>query len=129
MKNKIGSIINAVMGIVLAIGPFSLFKPCRIEELMKCTYSGRIISMIGVLIFIVSLIGLLVADENKKCINLIMISMFVCSILVPKVLIGGCEKMNMRCNSITFPFVYIIAAIGIIANSSLLIFGTRGKRK
>lgn len=42
---------------------------------------------------------------------------FICAILLPATLIGGCANPEMSCNVLTYPCVYAISVVGIIVQA------------
>ncbi len=127
MKKIVGALIG-FCGLVLCVGINTAFKVCdSMDKVMKCTYSSRIITALGAIIIVNALFMIHDKAENINSfirVNTMLLSALV--ILVPSKLIGGCAKMDMRCQQITFPFVYAIAiCIEILCFISLFI----GKRK
>lgn len=115
MTKKICSLGNILMGIILMIGPWFIFGVCSTEEkIMKCFWSCRALFILGALAV---LLGILVlVGKNKSIINEIIMSIGITTmvILVPLVIIGGCAKSIMHCNTITFPIVYVVGIVNII---------------
>lgn len=115
-KRIVNAFFNIIMGIALAVGPYTLFKVCDTsEKIMKCWWSVRAEMAIGgLLIFTGILILILKKTETLILANIYSISLGVAAILIPSVLIGGCSKTTMACRSLTFPSIYIIAEVVIL---------------
>lgn len=115
MTNKISSIGNILMGILLMIGPWFIFGVCSTEEkVMKCFWSCRGLFALGGLAILLGILVLL--SKNKNILNEIIMSIgiSVMGMLIPFVIIGGCMKEIMHCRTITFPIVYVICGINIV---------------
>ena len=115
MTKKICSLGNILMGIILMIGPWFIFGVCSTEEkVMKCFWSCKALFVLGILALLIGI--LVIITKNKSIINQIIMSMgiSIMAILVPSVIIGGCAKSTMHCNTITFPVVYVIAVVNIV---------------
>lgn len=125
MKNKlINGFFYIIMGILLAVGPYTLFHVCDTsEKVMKCWWSVRAETAIGgLLIFAGILILLLKSKEIRFAINLNTIGTGVVAILIPSKLIGGCAKETMLCRSLTFPSIYIISVAVIVFSIGNMIY-------
>lgn len=125
MKNRtINAFFNILMGLALAIGPYTLFRVCDTsEKVMKCWWSVRAETAIGVLlIFAGILIWVLKNKEALYALNLNNIATGIVAILIPSKLIGGCGKEMMACRSVTFPSIYIISGIVILFSIGNLIY-------
>jgi hypothetical protein len=127
MKNRILSgVIYIISGLLIAFGPQTIFKVCAAGEMiMKCHWSARAEIGIGIL-SIVSGILYLFADLIKVRLNINILTLvsYGIAILIPAVLIGGCENKMMTCRSLTFPVIYVISVtviLYILGNSIYLI--------
>lgn len=108
--------INILLGLILLLGPFFLFKTCNFSNnVMMCTYSSIFITAGGLIIAITNLV-ILKGKITNMIWKYITIMLFLFCILVPRFIIGGCENTMMKCNRITFPCTYIISLIGILIN-------------
>jgi hypothetical protein len=131
MKNSIiTGILFLISGLLLIFGPTYLFKVCPVDEMiMKCHWSVQ--GEIGIGIIVISL-GLLLffskAKESRIVLNIIAIITYLVAILIPTVLIGGCENNKMSCQSLTFPVIYLIAGINIMYIIINIYFLLRSKR-
>lgn len=127
MTNKISSIGNILMGILLMTGPWFIFGVCSTEEkVMKCFWSCRALFALGALAV---LLGILIFfAKNKSIFNEIIMSIAisVMGILIPLVIIGGCMKETMHCLTTTFPVVYTICGINL-ALQLFALFKNRNK--
>lgn len=116
MKNKILiSAVYAAAAVLLAVGPYTLFKVCAVmEKPMKCWWSVRAEIGIALLLAVHALLYLFTKSNREKLfVTLGAAAVGVIAILIPSVLIGGCKMATMACQSVTFPSVYVIAGIVI----------------
>ena len=111
--------INTILGLLLFIGPFSFIKVCDFsKKIMHCTYSAIIVSCIGLCIICLSSIS----KKVTRVINYYFtVLLYLMAIIVPRFVIGGCKSVNMKCNTITFPSVYMFVIVGIVCNVVFLI--------
>lgn len=107
---------DIIVGLLLAIGPYTVFKVCDTsEKIMKCWWSVRSETVLGgLLIFAGILVLILKKTEYIFLTNLYNIAIAVAAILIPNVIIGGCGKATMACRSLTFPAIYVLAAVTIL---------------
>ena len=81
---------------------------------MKCWWSAQAEISIAIM-FIVAGITILAfkSAETQFGVSIMTIALGVIAILIPSVLIGGCMKDTMPCQSITFPCIYVISGVTI----------------
>lgn len=131
MKNKVtNAVIYLASGILLMIGPHTLFPVCdTAEKIMKCFWATRAVNAVGGLIaFFGVVILLLKAKDSVTVVNLCGIAAGIAVILLPSVLIGGCAKDTMPCQALTFPAVYLISASVVLFSIGNLIYLKKAKR-
>lgn len=125
MKNRIiNTLFYILTGVLLAIGPYTLFRVCDTsEKIMKCWWSVRAETAIGILIIFAGILSWILKNkEARVALNLNNIATGIIAILIPSWLIGGCAKETMLCRSLTFPAVYIISTVIILFNIGNLIY-------
>lgn len=125
MKNRVlNAVIYIITGSLLAIGPHTFFQVCdKTEKVMKCWWSTRAeIAVGGLLIFSAMIILLSKRKEVVQTLNLYNVAIGIVAILVPKVLVGGCQKVTMPCRSLTFPAIYIISVFVILFSIGNMIY-------
>lgn len=129
MKNKILTAISMVAAILLWVGPWSIFATCLVgETIMKCHWCCVALIPIAIILLVLSALQLLAKqEESRKFLAIASVVAFICAILLPSVLIGGCAKPEMSCNVLTYPCVYAISAVGIIVQA-INIFTKSGQR-
>lgn len=89
--------------------------------MMNCTYSAMGVSVIGVAIIGVSLISAIIKKTNELFYYSSILFLYLMAILIPRFIIGGCKSMDMRCNRISFPIIYLFVILGIIINIVMII--------
>ncbi|NLK94221.1 MAG: DUF4418 family protein [Clostridiales bacterium] len=117
-------LFNLICGVLLIIGPQTLFKVCEsTEKVMKCYWSTRALIGIGILIVVSALLIFIFKDlGEQKVLSILNIFYGLVAILIPKILIGGCKAVTMKCVSLTFPAVYLISSSIIIFSLAYLIY-------
>lgn len=117
MKNRVLSgIIYIIGGLLLIFGPISIFKVCSTKEMiMKCHWSVQAEIGIGIIAVAAGIITLFSwVFEARLAVNILSLVAFIIAILIPSVLIGGCEDKRMACQSLTFPSNYLVSGIVIL---------------
>lgn len=132
MKSRLATGIPLiVLGLLIAIGPYTLFKVCdHTEKIMKCYWTARAEIGIGVLIAIAGI--LIIAFKSRQAsISISILNVFtsIVAILVPAVLIGGCGMKTMACRASTFPVLYVLSSISIIISAFNSIYLSRVNEK
>ena len=127
MKQKIAAAGTILVGLLLALGPQFLFRPCpTTEKVMKCFWSCRALIVVGC---VAALVGLLLlaarSAETRKALNVVAFALFLGAILIPTVVIGGCVKEDMACKLVTFPITHSLSVVGLV----LQIVSFLGKEK
>ena len=117
MKNKLITIITYLAAAILFIvGPKTIFKVCEVgEKPMLCHWSTRAEIGIAIILIVVAILYFLAKTVREKIFVIsISIVVIIVSVLIPSILIGGCNMKTMACQSITFPAFYLISSILII---------------
>ena len=125
-------ILDAVLGLCLALIPFVLFPVCEVKDSpMGCFYSGVFITVMGMLVIAFSLLAL-----RKKFRSLSVILAGSCAILswlVPNRIItfslcSLCADPSHACRASAMPAAGIIIAAIVILSSAALILDFIGGR-
>ncbi len=141
---KILFILNALLGVVLALTPFVLFPVCGPMpngKYMMCHYSGIFITGMGALIVVLSLLALW--GHRKRWVaplsGVLSIVAALLSYLVPMriVVIGNkatmgwecglCKAADMVCHTATMPTVTVLVSALVLVNVVALIHGFVGR--
>jgi hypothetical protein len=133
MKNKLlVSITLLIVGVFIAVGPQTIFKVCDGSKMqMKCYWSSRAEIGIGLILVVLGVLYLLLEQwQAKIAICILGITTGIIAILIPTILIGGCADKMMVCQSLSFPAIYLISVVTIIAalGNSIYIFRKRNKQ-
>ncbi|GCD10886.1 DUF4418 family protein [Clostridium tagluense] len=93
-KRVIYGIYFIIIGVLLAIGPHTLFAVChKGETVMKCWWSAQAEISIGIMLIVAGIATLSFKSQEIQLGICIMTSALgVMAILIPSVLIGGCMK-------------------------------------
>ncbi|MGN0687895.1 MAG: DUF4418 family protein [Oscillospiraceae bacterium] len=131
MKNKvINALVYLVLGVLLIIGPYTLFPVCdTAEKIMKCFWATRAVNTVGGMLAVFGIVLLLLkAGDSVIAVNLCSIAAGIAAILLPSVIIGGCAKDTMACQALTFPAIYLISAAVVLFSVGNLIYLKKTKR-
>ncbi len=138
IKKNISAVILLVLGIILSLSPFNLFKVCTkltpMGTYMKCHYSGLLFLYTGIALIILALLVILI---NKKIFTafagLLTIAIASADYLIPRGIIkvgdmktlkwevGFCKMDKMRCIQNTKGSVTIIIGIILILGIALIL--------
>jgi hypothetical protein len=135
MKNRIITGVTAVLaGLLISLGPqtiFSLDAKMSSGSWMLCHWTGRaeigaglVIAVLGILLLIFS------SREIRLGLSFGIAASDVLALLLPAVLIGGCGMPDMKCQSVTFPALYIITGLtllGAVFNIIYLLLSISGR--
>ena len=127
MKNKILAVITAVLGLLAAIGPKTIFPVCSAMEMkMKCYYTANAELVVGIIAAIVG-IAIIIIDKKKinVVLSIIQAILGLVIILIPTVLIGVCGSPMMHCVSATKPALIVIGALDIVVSVILALLIAR----
>ena len=131
INNKFLGIYYILIGILLSVGPRTIFATCDTsEKVMKCFWSGRAEIGVAILLILIGLLFLILKlRENYFVLSIIGFALAVVAILIPSYLIGGCTNNMMRCRSITFPTIYLISIVTIVVSLISSIFYFRKNKE
>jgi hypothetical protein len=126
MKNKfIFGIAVIIIGLLIALGPQTLFPVCEAEEMiMKCFWTARAELGAGLVIALLGLATLLFPSIQTRRGFFIAIGLnALLALFIPSILIGVCAGKHMRCHALTLPALLVLSAVLLalaIVNSLLL---------
>lgn len=83
---------------------------------MKCYWSTQAVLALAVILLVAAALFFLADSAQTKIIlSIVTIVTAVMVILIPAKLIGGCAKLTMACQSLTFPAFYVIGIVFIVS--------------
>jgi hypothetical protein len=139
MKNRLLSgIAVAVLGLLIALVPVCIFPTCSraIETAaggtvpMKCFWSGRAEIGIGLLILCGGvLLAVFRSPLARIGISVMTALTGVLALLVPTLLIGGCEMPTMPCRMATFPALDVLSVLTVAACAANAVYLWRRNRR
>ena len=117
-KKTITGVIIAILGLFIAIGPFTLFHVCRPDDpemYMRCYWTARTELGLGIEILILGLLtAILKSGRTKIGLSIAAALNGVLVFLIPNFLIGVCEGKHMHCHAVCLPALSILSAVLII---------------
>ncbi|MBP1736874.1 MAG: hypothetical protein H6Q60_755 [Oscillospiraceae bacterium] len=123
--------IYLLAAVVYTLGPHTVFQVCEAtgDTVMRCHWSVR--AEFGVAILLVGIAVLYAVTKTQReraLLSGIAVVNSLVAILIPSVLIGGCDMKGMECQSVTFPSFYVTAIVVMVASVINILRGLkRGK--
>lgn len=113
MKKYETFLLYAVVGILLIVGPHTIFRVCSTETMiMKCHYATVAVGGAATFLTVTGLLSLWARTSGERIrLHILAIWDAVITILFPAVWIGGCDDPEMACKSLTFPSIYLLSAV------------------
>ena len=127
MKNKILAVITAVLGLLAAIGPRTIFPVCSAAEMkMKCYYTANAELAVGIIAALIG-IAIILIDKNKAklVLSAVQAVLGLVIILIPTAIIGVCGSPMMHCVSTTKPALIVIGALVTVISVILVLLTLR----
>ena len=127
MKNKILAVITAVLGLLAAIGPRTIFPVCSAAEMkMKCYYTANAELAVGIIAALIG-IAIILIDKNKAklVLSAVQAVLGLVIILIPTAIIGVCGSPMMHCVSTTKPALIVIGALVTVISVILALLTLR----
>ena len=126
-KSIIFGTVFTVLGLLIALGPKFIFRACSGDcaccgDIPQCFWSIQAEYGMGL---IIAALGICLIFFSGPKIQLgLVIGVFltgIIAILIPHVIIGGCESMSMACHRVTFPALTVLCAL-VLAGAVIHIF-------
>lgn len=115
MKRKqIIGITDIVLGLLIAIGPHTIFHVCRPDGgmLMHCNYTAYAESITGAVIVLIGIAVLFVKSRTaQKIFSIVQAVLAVLVFSFPVFIIGVCENVHMHCHAVALPALIILSII------------------
>jgi hypothetical protein len=117
MKNKnkiVSAIVFLALGLLIAIGPFTLFKVCQSAMVMNCNRSANAELVLGIIIAAVGVSANAFGSGSARSIASFVISAIgVIAFLIPNVIIGVCGG-QMHCTVVAKPSLSVLSIVIVI---------------
>ncbi len=128
-KRVIFGAIVTILGFLLAVGPWYIFKVCG--STMKCFWSGRAELGIGILVIILGILNMAVSSIQVRLgLNLALIFVGIQSALIPTWLIGVCSMPKMSCHAVASPSILAISIlVTLLALVNVFYLSSLGKKR
>ncbi len=114
MKNRVVSgILFFVTGVLLAIGPYTIFPVCRSSMmLMRCQSTAKAELIAGVLIALIGAVVALIRPWRVRFfLSVAEVFLGILALLFPNALIGVCANTHMTCRALTLPAVSVLGIL------------------
>ena len=116
---RVSDIVLLILSAIFLAGILTFFAPCGPKDdgsWMTCHWAGQAIRGIAAVLFIISVIHLIIKDENvKQGLSVAIIPMALLSAILPGTLIGLCMMNTMRCRAIMRPGTIVLSVLMIAA--------------
>ena len=118
-KNVVFALIIFVLGVLVALAPYSFAKVCEVgEKVMKCHWTARIEFFLGIAIAAFALLKFVSSNAKFQLgLNAGIAVNALGVILAPTVLIGVCAMSKMHCHSVTRPVWLVFGILLLVAVS------------
>ena len=124
-KNYIFGVLFVIAGLLIAIGPKTIFSVCSSdgEMVMKCFYAAKTELAVGIAVSILGIVLVFVKNNAAQIATSIALALDgIITILIPTVLIGVCKSAHMHCNAVTKPALTILGALVIVLSVIGIVF-------
>jgi hypothetical protein len=108
---------KAVFGLLLAIGPYTLFPVCEAmgDMVMKCFWTRRAELGIGLVIVVLGVLTLVFKSSQIRLgLGIGVFLNGVLALLIPATLIGVCEHAHASCRVLALPALSVLSSILIL---------------
>ena len=114
--NVVLSVLGAVLGVLVALGPYSFASVCEVgEKVMKCHWTARIELFLGISITLLGLLKFVSPDAKYQFgLNAGILVNALGVILTPTLLIGVCGMKSMHCAAVTKPTLIVFGILILI---------------
>lgn len=117
MKYRItSSILFVIYGVLLAVGPHTIFAVCEQgEKMMRCGWAAKVETGLGIFVIYLAVINILCKEKNARFwLGFSFIGAILLAILIPAVIIGGCGMAEMACRAVAYPVIYILSGLALL---------------
>ena len=128
---KAPDVVLVALELLFVLGLLTVFQPCGPREdgsWMSCHWAGRAALGVAAAMLAVTVVRLFVRPECRTALDLALLVLCALAAMVPDRLIGLCMLRDMRCHTLTAPFVLVLAFLtALTALADLLLRRERGK--
>jgi hypothetical protein len=125
---KIISIILVILGILMAVGPWTIFPVCNNgASTMVCHYTaeaeivvGSLVTLLGLLLFLIK------RSETLLIVGIAEAALGIWAILIPTYLIGICKGVSMECETVGGPVLVVLGGLTFLLSLFLILKGRKG---
>ena len=127
-KSIVGGAAAIILGLLIALGPIFIFKACSADccsDYPECLWSVQMEIGLGIVIAALGICLILYPDKKTQLglvIGILVTGLF--ALLIPNVIIGGCEDRTMACHVLTFPILTVLSSL-VMAGSAVYLFTLR----
>jgi hypothetical protein len=134
-RTVIGGASAIILGLLIGLGPILIFKVCPAGcaccggGFPLCNLSAEALKALGLMIAALGICMILYNDPHTQ-IGLV-IGIFLAglvALLIPYVLIGGCEDMAMACHRRAFPAVTVEVCVLLAGSAVFALFTARARK-
>ena len=114
--NVVLSVLGAVLGVLVALAPYSFASVCEVgEKVMKCHWTARIELFLGISITLLGLLKFVSPDAKYQLgLNAGILVNALGVILTPTLLIGVCGMKSMHCAAVTKPTLIVFGILILV---------------
>lgn len=117
---KVFGIVFIILGILIAIGPWTIFAVCD-STTMKCHYTAEAELVMGAMIALLGLLLVFVKSaETKIVIGIGEMGLGIFAVLISTTLIGMCPASSMECHLLAEPMLKILGTAVVILSLVLV---------
>lgn len=128
--SQYATILLLILGIVVAIGPYTVYPICSGTMHGNCYDTGHAEIVLGALIALFSAITLFLKDTKKRTgLTLIVLVLAVLSVLFVTSITGTCDGSMMACNKTGKPGIIAVGTVTAFVAVIGLVFEKAGKRR
>lgn len=130
-KGNIFALVIVIVGALIAAlpswGPAAVCPLPESGRWMKCHWMARAELGVGVLVAMLGVLMLLQKDRGVcRGLSQALVGLAVLAAALPGGLIGGCMNMQMPCQTVSIPVLYVLSAV-LFVSSLLALRSSPGK--
>lgn len=116
--NYLFPVLLIVVGLLIAVGPGTIFGYCTKMAGLACSYSVGAERGIGAFVLLVGVLVLIIKDKGvRKGLYIGGVFLSLLALLTVTVLVGVCDGSMMACNKQLFPAEVVLGVVGLIISA------------